>query len=151
MSNLKKRITLALAGEEIDVDVNMRIIEIAERVYDLNADVIASVLLVDPGRVKLTQLADVICEWITPAQYKAFDLRRKDLREAIYSATHDELRVIIGCVQAAILFCRRHINEDELQALSRGEDLPDESEGEEETSKKSNASSGPDSAPASSE
>lgn len=143
MSDLKKRITIAIAGEEIDVDVNMRIIEIAERIYDFNADVIASVLLVDLARVKLTQLADLICEWIPPQKYQQHDLRRKDLRNGVYTATPDELRKLTGCVQAALLFCRRHIDEEEMQTLARGEDLPDSEETSEgKSAKKSKASKG---------
>ena len=125
MSSLRKTIALPLAGDEVHVDVTTRIIEIVERVYDTNVDVVSTILLVDPSRVKLTQLAEVVSLWLTPGQLEQVGLKRREIPEAIYESSPEDIGRVVGCIQAACLFTRRHINEDEMRKLAMGEDLDD--------------------------
>lgn len=126
MSSLKKTITLPLAGDDVHVDVTTRVIEIVERVYDTNVDVVSTVLLVDPARVKLTQLAEVVGLWLTPGQLEQVGLKRREVPDAIYQASPEDVGRIVGCIQAACLFTRKHISEDEMRKLALGQDLEDE-------------------------
>lgn len=136
MKNIRKTVTLPLGDDEVSLNVDMRIIEVVERIYDVNVDLVATVLLVDPSRVKLTDLAQVVGEWLTPMHFEQLGIKRKDVKELIYTANHAELSKIVGCVQAACLFVRRHITAEELDALARGEDLPEKEKAEAAPKKK---------------
>lgn len=133
---MRKSVEFELCGEPIDLTVDMRIIEVVERVYNKNVDMVAAAVLTNPMSIRLTDIADVIMGWVA---HKNLDLSRRDIKNHIYSASQDELNVLIGCIQAACLYMRQHITDEQFDLLVAGEDLPPEpvaDEDKEETAKK---------------
>lgn len=102
--------------------VDFRIIEIIERVFDANAEMIVSITLANPVKVRRTQIADVIAEWLSlDGQYK-----RREVREYVITAPAENIRQYVGCIQAAVLWSLAYIDDDQFTTLTKGEDLPTE-------------------------
>lgn len=121
---MRKNIELEVAGQTFKIAVNMRVIEVIERVYDQNVDMVVGAILADPSRIKLTQLAEVVINLI--ADQGAGSLTRSEVKEYVYTLDSDGLSQLIGSVQAAALFFRNHITEDQFDQLAAGHDLEDE-------------------------
>lgn len=134
---MRKQVEFQICGENVVINVDMRVIEIVERVYDRNVDIVAALILTDPTKIRLTDLAEVVMGWVANMN---LDLSRRDIKNYVYSLPQDELNVIIGCIQAACLYMRRMITDEQFEILVRGEDLPPEPVAEEDveevTSKK---------------
>jgi hypothetical protein len=125
MGDLRKQCQIELCGSDVSLNVDMRLIELIERIYDSNVDVVA-VMLTDPRRIKLTQIADVYLAWLTPGQLDSLGTNRADIREYIYKASMDEINKLVGCIQASCLYFRNQISAEDFDTLTRGESLPDE-------------------------
>lgn len=143
---MRKYVEFELCGETIELAVDMRVIEVVERVYNKNVDMVAAAVLTNPMSIRLTDIADVIMGWVA---HKNLDLSRRDIKNHIYTASQDDLNVLIGCIQAACLYMRRHITDEQFDTLVRGEDLPpepvadeDKEEAEADAKKKPSRSSG---------
>lgn len=123
---MRANIDLEVCGEEVSFDIDWRIIEIVERTFGAVADLVASDVLVrNPTRY---QVADVIIEWI-----RGTNLKKSDVRQYVMTASQEELQTYIGAIQGAVLYSLSYIDEEQLDLLTQGQDLPDEEEeGEEE-------------------
>lgn len=137
---LKKTLEIPLPdGEVAVVDVNFRIIEIVERIYDTNADVVASVNLASPAKMLRSKIAAVIVEWLSTVET---DFKRSEIREYVMTAEPKLLNVYSGCIQAAVLYSLKYINDEEFKQLSSGKDLePSSSEANRKKSSAPTASS----------
>ena len=119
---LRKTLEIPLPdGDTAAVDVNFRIIEIVERVYNSSADVVASVDLASPRSMLRSKIAAVIVDWLTTTEV---DFKRSELREHIITAEPKLLNVYSGCIQAAVLYSLKYIDEEQFDLLSKGKDLP---------------------------
>lgn len=130
---LRKSVTFEVLGEEISIPVNYRCIEVIERVFQCSAEVVVSMRLVDPMTLKRYEIANTVVEWMTE-----FNLlsqhgwsREKVREDVMVGPSEGKLNVIVGCIQAAVLFTLKHVTEEEFEKLCRGEDLdpPKKAEG----------------------
>jgi len=134
---LKKTLDIPLPdGETATLNVDFRIIEIVERVYNQNADLVASVDLSTPSRMLRSKIAAVIVEWLA---VKETGFKRSEIKEFVLTASPPMLNVFSGCIQAAVLYSLKYIDDDQFDKLKRGEDL--------EASVKKEPKSGNDDAP----
>ena len=118
---LKKTLDLPLPdGETTTINVDFRIIEIVERVYNQNADLVASIDLATPARMLRSKVAAVIVEWLAT---KETGFKRSEIKEFVITAPPPMLNVFSGCIQAAVLYSLKYIDEDQFDRLARGEDL----------------------------
>jgi hypothetical protein len=132
VSTLKKTLVLVIAGEEIPLEVTMRVIEALERTFDANALTVAAVDLANTLRVKRSQVADAILEWLRVEKAKPTQTRA-EMREAILGAPPEEFAALVGCLQAAALFTIRDptkpngrmIDDEQFAELANGKDLPE--------------------------
>lgn len=123
MKPLRKQIELTIADRSVMLNVDMRVIEIVESVYDTNVDVVATQILTIPALNQLTKLSAVIQQWLLPGHYQQLGLSRSDVKQAIFGASPDDISRITGCVQAACLYARNYITDEQMERLARGEDL----------------------------
>lgn len=121
---LRKTLEVPIFDEPVLVDVSFRIIEVVERIYSTNADMV-SVDLGNPVRVQRHKVAAVMAEWLRGRE-KELGHSRAEIIEHVTTAPPDRLNVYVGSIQGAILYSLKYINDDQLAALSRGEDLPDD-------------------------
>lgn len=126
MQDLRKQVRVALCGGEVALPVDMAVIEIIERVYDLNVN-FAVVALQNPAQVKLTQLAEVYLSWLRPGHFEQLNVKRADVREYIYTADIDQIDVLSGAVMGAALHFRKAISGDDMDALAKGGSIQQES------------------------
>jgi hypothetical protein len=124
--NLRKQITIPLAGQEIHINVDMRVIEIVESIYDTNVDVVATEILTNPRKIKLTQIATIICTMLTVGHYEQLGLKHREVRDEILGAPSGDIGKMVGAIQAACLYCRKYINEEQFDRLNQGLDLEEE-------------------------
>lgn len=118
---LKKTLELPLPNDEtVTLTVDFRIIEVVERVYNQNADIVASVDLATPSRMLRSKIAAVIVEWLS---LKDHGYKRAEIKEFVITAPPPLLNVFSGCIQAAVLYSLKYINDEEFDKLRRGEDL----------------------------
>lgn len=120
--DLKRQVTVEIDGQEIHLEVNMRIIEIIERVYNCNVN-FAVVALQNPMQVKLTDLADVYGQWLTNGHLEQLEISRKDLRRWVYKADIDTINRLSGAVMGAALHYRHDISGEDMQTLASGRSL----------------------------
>lgn len=121
MKQMKKTLDLPLPdGDSLTMEVTFRIIEIVERVYNQNADLVVSIDLATPSRMLRSKIADVIAEWVGT---RHTNFKRSEIREFVITRPPDELNVYAGCIQAAVMYSLKYINDDEFAKLTRGEDL----------------------------
>lgn len=120
--DLKRQVTVEIDGQEVHLDVNMRVIEIIERVYNCNVN-FAVVSLQNPAQVKLTDLADVYGAWLTNGHLEQLEISRKDLRRWVYQADIDTINRLSGAVMGAALHYRHDISGDDMQTLASGRSL----------------------------
>jgi len=118
--NIKKTIPIEIGEHTYEVPVNFRAIEVVENIYDCTADQVIGVHLVDPSRMKRTQIARVIAQWVEPT---AGQTRVEIYQEVVVCSTKN-LSIYAGCIQGAVAFALSYIGEVELDLLARGEDLP---------------------------
>jgi len=136
MADVRKQVCVELCGSDVHLSVDMRFIELVERVYDMNVNVVP-VILQNPSHIKVTQLADLYLAWMTNEQVNTLGVKRVDIREDIYQASIEKINRMVGCIQAACLYYRREIDEADFDTLTKGESLPDERVEEPDGKKKS--------------
>lgn len=120
---MKKTLELPLPdGDSITMDVNFRIIEIVERVYQRNADLVVSVDLASPQLMLRSKIAEVIADWVALRQTT---YKRSEIKEHVMTRQPNELNVYAGCIQAAVMYSLKYIDDDQFAMLTRGEDLED--------------------------
>lgn len=118
MASLRTTVTVCLFGEEYEFDVDFRIIEIVERVYDANVDLCAHVYLAT--NPKLSQVAEIMHQWL---RIKTNKHKRDDVKGEIYGMDREDLQKVIGAIQGACAYMRKQIGDDELKKLANGQDL----------------------------
>lgn len=122
---MRSSIELEVDGEEVEFNIDWQVIEIVERTFGAVADLVASDVLVrNPTRY---QVADVMQEWL-----RGTNLKKSDVRKAVMTASQEQLQSYIGAIQGAVLYSLDYIDEEQLDLLTQGEDLADESEGDDE-------------------
>jgi len=120
-NQMKKTLELPLPdGETLTMEVTFRIIEIVERVYQKNADMVVSVDLASPIHMLRSKIADVISEWVATRQT---NFKRSEIREFVITRQPMDLNVYAGCIQAAVMYSLKYIDDDQFAKLTRGEDL----------------------------
>lgn len=119
---LRKTITLPVGDDEFEIDVDFRVLEIIERVYDMRAEYVAGLLEQD-HRIRRTQVAEIILGWLSQRSDALVGRRRLDVLEEVTTASEEVLRRYVGAIQGAILFSLKRLSEEDLEKLSRGEDL----------------------------
>lgn len=116
---IRNNIELEIAGEEVNLDITWRLIEIVERTFGAVADLVASDTLVrNPTRY---QVAEVIAEWC-----QGGNLKKSTIRQEVMTARPDRLQVFIGAIQGAILYSLDYIDAEQLDTLTNGQDLENE-------------------------
>lgn len=118
--NLRKTLTLRIKDVDVEVDVNFRLIEIIETVYQRGADHVIAIELVQPQLIKRSLVAKVIREWVKPTPG---GLSREEVYEAVMTADRQSLPKFVGAIQGAIAYSLRYIGEEELETLASGNDL----------------------------
>lgn len=131
---IRKSLAIPLFDEEVHIDVDFRIIEHVERVFNVTAEIAAAVELA-PGRVRRHTVADVICLWLQGRELPQ-NWKRGEIREHVILADAEQMNVYVGCIQAAVLYILRHISGEQFDALARGEDLDADDEKVAEAKKK---------------
>jgi hypothetical protein len=121
---IRKSLDVPVLGVTVTVDVNFRIIEIIERVYQKKAE-LAAADLDSPEKVLRSKVAEVISLWLAPLTN---DFDRIEIKEAVMTSTPEMLNVYCGCIQGAVLFTLKYVTADELEKLSKGESLPEETD-----------------------
>lgn len=125
--NIRETLEVEVCGETVSLDISWRIIEIVERTFGAVADLVASETLVNtPTRY---QVAEVISEWV-----KDRSLPKSKVRESVMMASQEALQSYIGAIQGAVLYSLSYIDEDQLDTLTGGEDLPGDGEEQSEES-----------------
>jgi hypothetical protein len=118
---LKKTLEIPLPDDStVSINVDFRIIEIVERVYNQNADIVASVDLANPARMLRSKIAMVISDWVA---LRDTGFRRQDIKEFVMTARPEKLNVFSGCIQAAVLYSLKYIDDAQFEKLSKGQDL----------------------------
>lgn len=119
MKPLKATLEIPYDGDYVSVDIDWRVIEQVERIYGDLADTVAGKTLVNnPLRHKI---AEVISSWLSSKGYK-----KRDVYQEVILADKDTVRAYVGCIQGAVLYMLRYINDEQLVILMKGEDLPDD-------------------------
>lgn len=126
MKPLRKQIEVFVGDRSVMLNVDMRVIEIVESVYDTNVDVVATQILTIPAYNQLTKLASVVQQWLLPGHFQQLGLSRQDVKSVIYGASPNEIAKLTGCIQAACLYARNYITDEQMERLARGEDLEPE-------------------------
>lgn len=126
---LRKTISLPVGDDEFEIDVDFRVLEIIERVYDMRAEYVAGLLEVD-HRIRRSQVAEVILGWLSQRSDALVGRRRLDLLEEITTASEAVLRRYVGAIQGAILFSLKQLSDEDLEKLARGEDLAPTEQGD---------------------
>lgn len=132
---MKKTLELPLPdGDVLTMEVTFRIIEIVERVYQRNADMVVSIDLANPQLMLRSKIADVIAEWIS---MRHTEWKRSEIREWVITRPPLELNVYAGCIQAAVMYSLKYIDDAQFAKLIRGEDLdePEDKKAEDKKSK----------------
>jgi len=119
--SLKTTVVVRLFDEEFEFDVDFRIIEIVERVFDSNVDLCAHVYLAT--NPKLTQVAEIVYQWL---RLKSNQHSRDAVKGEIYGMAREDLQKVVGAIQGACAFMRKQVGEDELKKLADGKDLDDQ-------------------------
>ena len=122
---IKKTLKVPLLDEEVAVPVTFQVIEVVERVWDCNADLIVAQVLTNPRRVQRRKVAETIVEWA----FEHTEIPRSKIREYVITAPASLINVYAGLIQGAVLYALHYIDDEQLAALAKGEDLP---EGKEE-------------------
>lgn len=131
---LKKTVEIPLPnGEECVLNVDFRIIEVVERVYNQNADLVVSIDLATPSRMLRSKIAAVIVDWLS---IKDTGFKRSEIKEFVITADPQLLNIYSGCIQAAVLYSLKYIGEDEFDKLKKGQDLGTPDAGNKEGEKK---------------
>lgn len=133
---LRHAITLPLGDDEVELDVDFRLLALIERGFDMRAEYVAGLLELD-HRIRRSQVADVIVAWIAERTDALAGRRRIDVLEEITTAPEETFRRYVGALQGAIQFSLRKITDEELEKLSRGEDLPPRQTDDADSKKKS--------------
>lgn len=129
---LRKTITLPVGDDEFEIDVDFRVLEIIERVYDMRAEYVAGLLEQD-HRIRRSQVAEVVLGWLSQRSDALVGRRRLDVLEEITTAPEEVLRRYVGAIQGAILFSLKRLSEEDLEKLARGEDLAQQGDAEKKT------------------
>lgn len=122
MSELRKSIEVEVLDQTVSIDVDWRIIDVVETVYDMRAEYVA-VLLQNPVKIKRKDIADVLTSWLAP---RIQSISRKAIREAVLLADDEPLTRYIGAIQGAVLYALRKIDGHEFDRLIAGRDLDDD-------------------------
>ena len=115
MQPIRKTLVLPLFGDEVTVDVDFRIIEIIERVFDLSADAVIS-LFSDGRRVQRRHVADVIVGWLA---FKELGMKRREIREHVMTCPADALAVYTTSIYAALLFVLNYFDKFDPKANAK--------------------------------
>src|SRR5688572_1193964 len=108
MRDLKRTLTFPILDQEVTVDVDFRVIETVERVFDMNADAVVALFSdADGRRVQRNKVADVIVGWLA---FKDLGIKRRDIREAVITALPDLMRLYTTSIYAALLFVLNYYN-----------------------------------------
>jgi hypothetical protein len=119
---LKKSVIIPLPdGGEHALNITFRVIEIVERVYEKNADLVCSIDMANPARLIRTKIAAVIAEWLATEEKVGFT--RQAIREHVMCSPPKLLNVYTGCIQGSVLYLLQYITEKQLEKLSKGESL----------------------------
>lgn len=125
MKPLKASIQIPYDDDDINIDIDWRVLEQVERVYgDLAEKIATETLVINPMRHKI---AEVISSWLSAKGYK-----KRDVYQYVITSDAKTLGRYVGSIQGAILYMLRHITDEQLVTLMRGEDLDEKGESEDE-------------------
>ena len=119
---LKKNINFTICDKKIILPINFQLIEVVERIYDMNVDYVAGILLRDLKNIKISKLCDVICEFVDLSTSRLAD---KDVRDFVYQCDAKELTKIIAVVQSVCLYMRKYISEEEMELMLEENEVDD--------------------------
>lgn len=126
---LRQTLELTIGEETVSLDVTWRIIEVIESVFERHpelpaarAEYICKLLLEDEMRVRRTDIARVIADWV---RVSGVDVRMtwSQIREYVVIASVAEMRQYVGAIQGAMFYALKEITADELKQLAEGRDL----------------------------
>lgn len=116
---LRKSILLTVLEEEVSVDVDFRLLELLERVFDAGSVDRVVPLLVDPTSVPRSKVADVIADLLM--RKASNKLTRSEIREDVI--TSDLPTVYSGNVAAlfaAACYALKQVGSDEFDKINAG-------------------------------
>lgn len=147
---IKKTLEIPIEDEVYDTPITFALLEVVERVFEVPADEVPRLLTpyfaFAPhlgGNPQRSKVAEIIAGWITEST--GCELSRNCIREVVGFSLPDRYNVYVGCIQGALLFAWKRIDEEQLNTLSKGESLEsveDENDKEDDEGK---AEAGPDS------
>jgi hypothetical protein len=117
---ITKTLEIKIGDQSFEVPVTFRVIEIAEAVFDCTADQVIGYHLIDASRIKRTLVARVITQWVNPPK----DVSRQELYEQVVVCSASKLTKYAGAIQGAIAFALSYVDDEQLQMLANGQDLP---------------------------
>jgi hypothetical protein len=104
---IKKTLTLKVAGQELDVNVDFDLIRIIEEVYRRGADTVIP-MFENPGAIQRHKVAQVIAEW---AVLKLPTLNRRDVMEEVARAQAEQFGLFAGSIYAALAFLLNYFDQ----------------------------------------
>jgi hypothetical protein len=105
---IKKTLTLKVAGQELDVNVDFDVIRIIEEVYQRGADMVIP-LFERPDAIQRHKVARVVAEW---AVLKLPTLNRRDVMEEVARAKAEAFGLYAGSIYAALCFLLNYFDQD---------------------------------------
>lgn len=111
--------TFELAGTEVSADVDFRMLEIAETVFNASADMIVSSHLVNPAFVKRSLVARSIAEWVQPSLPAGVKLA--DAINEIAMAEPKVFGAFAGKLQGALAYSLQYISETDFDKIATKE------------------------------
>jgi hypothetical protein len=97
---IRKSLVIPVFDQDVTIDIDFRIIEIVERVFDLSADAVIA-MLSDARRVQRHKVADIVTEWLA---FRDLGLKRREIREHVMAAPSEVLTIYITSIYTALLF-----------------------------------------------
>lgn len=110
VAKLRKSLALELLGEEVTIEVDFRLLEIIERVFDVEVSALLP-LMADVGRVQRRYTAEVLADALTRRAGNAWS--RTEIREEVMTMGVEEYTLLVAKLGAAVLFTLRHMTSDE--------------------------------------
>jgi hypothetical protein len=113
---LRKSLVLEILGEEVAIEVDFRLVELFERVWNAPADKLVPLFMAMDG-VQRNKVADAMADLI--GRKAGVEMTRTQIREAVITAPAVEFYGWVGLFSNALLFTLRHMTGEEYDQVLR--------------------------------
>lgn len=110
VAKLRKPLVLEFLGEEISVEVDFRLLEVIERVFDAEVSALLP-LLADVGRVQRRLVSEVMADLLTRRAGNTWS--RLDIREEVMTMNVDHYTILVAQLVTAVMFTLRHMTSEQ--------------------------------------